>query len=1486
MAGRNHDIAARILGFVVTLLGSGWLALQTPQVQTGLAEKLLDKVAGDFSGSIRFGEISIEPVNSFTVKHLAILDSNPYNPADKLDTLFCAESVSGKISLGSILSGKGVRISRLQVDDSMLAIAIEPDSIRTHRIITNLERIFGMPEPDTKEYKATPDLFEIEQATVNRFRYRMINYTLPFEAKKGCIDWDDLDLTADARIRNLKYTGGRMSGIVDMLTIDEKSGYSVESLTGRARVGMGKATIDHIRFKDAWSNASIPLYSMGWKDMKEDFQAFTEKVRLELKVDGGNLDLRTINAFSSAGLPSLDLDLQGGRFAGYINDFSLDHLKVKERSCGVATDFSGTLTGAGDPAGLLLDAKVNNLTFTTKGLQNLLKKLGVKADIKGIAPGRVFSFSGRAKGPLNRLQTSGKLGSRIGRASFNASVRNLADSKRPLQVQGTLDTRNLNIGEFIGNPQIGECTAEAGFKLTSKGQKFTASLDSLLVDRLGLFGYDYTGMKAVGDWGGNAWNARVLCGDPALNAALEARGDIKAKSINLSGNIGYADLQAMGIDKRGKSLVSAGVNASVAGGNADVAIEDLCVENAIGRKELGNISVKAADTPGRHTISMHSGFAEASYEGEKDVQSLLADLLEVTVKRELPSLFKEARRSKSTYAWGNAKVDLHDTRDLLSYLMPGLYIADSTALRVNVNRAGLLDASLVSSRLAWKTDYLKGLDLSFDNRDGSLNALVLSDETSIAGIGFSNAALTGYAHDDSFFAGFSYDGIRGLDNVGEIYLDGQVSRTPGDSLQITARPLSSFIRFDGEQWDLDESLITLQSGLARVDGFRLHNGSQSISIDGGVAQAKADTLRVKLEDVDMSVINYFLKDNYDIHGRTGGRALLTSPLSDGIKAIASLDCDSLQIGGVNAGTLRAGAYWNDAEDKLNVVLRNNLNGSEVLSASGTYHPKANTVELGADLDGINLVIAKPFVSGFLTDISGGMRGTLTASGPLDSLTLSSRGAAIDHARIGIAATGVTYGINGPFHIDNDGLHFDDITVTGDGGGSGTIFGGVGLRNLNKIMLAVGMRLRRLEVLNLGGSEGLRGKLFADGQVYVSGPPEALLLDADLSTAGTGNLHVPLTSAISASRSDLLTFTSHEPVYKDPYDDVLAQLLEQRRKAVEEENSGSDFIARVRVRANPGLQAAIELDNTGDNLLKFSGDGAVNVNFRPSKDLLEITGDYSISDGSYRFAVPGIVSKDFSIDNGSSISFTGDIMESILDIGATYSLRTSLNRLLADTTSVSTRRPVNCGIHISDRLAAPSVAFSIDVPDLDPITKSEVDGALNTEDKVQKQFIALLVTGSFIPNEQSGVVNNPNILYSNVSEIMSRQLSNILSRLEIPLDMGLGYQQNSMGTDLFDVAVSTELFNNRVEVNGSVGNRQSTTGTTTYGDVVGDLDIDVKLDKQGQVRLNLFSHSADEYTAYLDNTQRNGGGITFQKEFNTWGDFFRSIFKRKKKKADE
>jgi hypothetical protein len=158
-----------------------------------------------------------------------------------------------------------------------------------------------------------------------------------------------------------------------------------------------------------------------------------------------------------------------------------------------------------------------------------------------------------------------------------------------------------------------------------------------------------------------------------------------------------------------------------------------------------------------------------------------------------------------------------------------------------------------------------------------------------------------------------------------------------------------------------------------------------------------------------------------------------------------------------------------------------------------------------------------------------------------------------------------------------------------------------------------------------------------------------------------------------------------------------------------------------------------------------------------------------------------------------------------------------------------------------------------------------------------------LSNSFLPDEQSGIVNNSSMFYSNVTEAMANQLSNILHKLDIPLDLGLKYQPTDQGTDIFDVAVSTQLFNNRVVVNGNIGNRQYT--SSTKNNVVGDIDIEIKLDRSGALRLTLFSHSADEYTNYLDDSQRNGVGITYQTEFNSFGSLFKNMFSSKKKRQE-
>ena len=192
-----------------------------------------------------------------------------------------------------------------------------------------------------------------------------------------------------------------------------------------------------------------------------------------------------------------------------------------------------------------------------------------------------------------------------------------------------------------------------------------------------------------------------------------------------------------------------------------------------------------------------------------------------------------------------------------------------------------------------------------------------------------------------------------------------------------------------------------------------------------------------------------------------------------------------------------------------------------------------------------------------------------------------------------------------------------------------------------------------------------------------------------------------------------------------------------------------------------------------------------------------------------------------------------------------------------------------------------LTFSIDVPDMDPITKGRVESALSTPDKIQRQFIALLISGSFIPDQESGIVNNSTILYSNASEILANQFNNIFRQLDIPLDLGLNYQpgNGSKNKDMFDVAISYQAFNNRLIINGNVGNKEN---SSNWG---GNLEAEYKIDKNGNFRVTLFTRADDDFSNYLDNTQRSGFGFTFQDEFDTLGELWRNIFYSKKRKEE-
>ena len=802
--------------------------------------------------------------------------------------------------------------------------------------------------------------------------------------------------------------------------------------------------------------------------------------------------------------------------------------------------------------------------------------------------------------------------------------------------------------------------------------------------------------------------------------------------------------------------------------------------------------------------------------------------------------------------------------------MPGLYVADGTVLNLRIGEDGKLESALKSQRVAFRDKYIKNVDLRL-KEDGQRLVLDLDGEELNAAARLLGNALRLTAEDNHVDLIYRFENPGDSESRGDLRLACDLVRDADNALGCRLQALPSDILIRGEQWTLDPSDIRIGPSGIEIPHLLLHNRDQRLEIDGGIAKDSSDTLLLNLAHVDLEAVKAFVPSLPELAGRLSGSARLISPLTkENLNLDALFSADSLAISGYDAGTMLVAGEWDSDRNQLNFKLEDAVGGRNTLVAGGLFRPSSREVKARVRLDSLQAGYASGFLKEVFSRMEGKLSGEINVSGTTDRLSVSSQGTRLDDGLLQVAFTNVPYYVSGPFHIDDHGITFDNMPLRDRYNGTGTVGGGITYDHFKDFAMATAIRVSGVEAFNTqdDGESPVYGNVSASGTVDIKGPFSSILMDINARTEGGGTFHIPLRTGTSLTATDLLTFKQPEPEgWQDPYEEMLKQLSHK-------DKTEGGFGMRLRVSVRPEVQCELEIDKQSGNVLSGRGTGTISLSFGP-KNPFRISGDYSLTSGNFHFNAMNIASKNFTIDGGSSIQFNGDIMDSDLDITAKYTTKTSLATLITDSTATSYRRNVECGLKIFDKLRNPQLDFSIDIPDLDPSTKSLVESALNTEDKVQKQFVSLLVTNSFLPNDQSGVFNSSELLMSNMMEVMSGQLSNILQRLQIPLDLGLKYASGEGGTDLFDVAVSTRLFNDRVSVNGIIGNRQYSSDGSTQ-DVVGDLDVEMKLDKAGAVRLSLFSHSADKYSNYLDYSQRNGVGIGYQREFNS----FRGLFRKR------
>ncbi len=1475
---------------IATFLLTVALLIQLPQVQTFVVGKFVESLDDKLDADISFEKIHLQPFRTLVIKNIEIIDRNPVMDAadpnaPKIDTFFRAEYITAKFSYEGLFKQQGIHLDKVTVSNAQMNLMLEDKEDSGDGDVTtdNLSRIFRLENAEPSEPNPN-EIFHIREVSVMNMGFAMKNYGTDKVPYYGGISWDDLDvMNINLDARELRFKDGIMYGIADFLSFREKSGFIAEEMRGKATVGRGKTIVEDLLIDDPWSELHLPFYMMSYENVKA-FSDYISKVKMDAVIDDSYLDFKTLTYFAPQ-LEGNSLKASiSGSMSGYVDNFKVQKIKVASEAGGFSGTVNGRLTGLPDIENTRIEAKVSKCVLTSDGLGKFLSEWskGKEIDLSRYAKGHIFMVEAKADGLMDAMNIHADIYSLIGGMKADMTINGLISENQPISLKGTASSENLDLGKIISNDIIGPVTMRTDLE-ADLGETPKIKIDSLFVDRLNFNRYDYSRIIASGDLEDNRLQVTIVASDPNLNMLLQGGFALSSKTNNslykFYASVTDANLNAMNFDKRGKSRLrfETDVNFTRTGdGNTlgQINVADLIFENRKGVHNIGNIILTSHSNDDVDKIRMKSKFADGSYKGTAPIQKFISDILNITLKKETPALFENPDYTLDGDSY-NLDFNTHNCMDLMAFIMPGAYINEGTRLTVNVDSTGIMDASLHSPRLAIGDNYIKDVVLTADNRNDAFSCDITTQEFMFEDFSIANNHMRILADDNHLGASYSFDNHSNKENRGELVMNAGLSREDG-MLNLKLDMLPTAVYLNSKEWKIQPSTIRVRGMEISVDSLEITSGNERIYAYGNTAQNREDTLVLGLDRFDISILNPLIGAKFGLKGAASGNVKVTSPMSSrGL--LADIIIDSTYFANEALGTVLLGSTWDEADKKFDIILRNELNAKRNIDVEASLTPKKKTLEGDIRLDSLPIKYAEPILTDVFSEMGGFISGEISANGRLDNLKISSRGTRLDNALLKVAFTNVPYYADGSFDINDTGVYFNDISIRDTYDGTGTVSGSINWDRFKDINFDTRLKVNAIEGVNLPkeNNEGFYGNIFGTGNVSITGPMNALTLTVDAVTAKTGRLHIPMSSSVtSGGRTNLLRFTEpKKDEYIDPY-------LAMRSQAAKERNSNSDFFVKLNVEALPNVDVFVEIDESTGNVLSARGRGQIELDI--SNDVFDINGDYTLTSGQYNFSALGLVNRQFEIQEGSSINFSGDIMASTLNINAIYETKTSLATLLADDKSVANRRIVECGIQITDKLSNPRLAFSIDIPDLNPMVKARVESALSTEDKKQKQFLSLLLSNSFLPDEQSGIVNNTSMLYSNVSEAMANQLSNILHKLDIPLDLGLNYQPTETGTDLFDVAVSTQLFNNRVIVNGNIGNKEYSSGST-QNDVVGDLDIEIKLNRSGALRLNLFSHSADLYSNYLDNTQRNGVGIMYQTEFNNFGRFIKLMFSNKKKR---
>lgn len=540
-----------------------------------------------------------------------------------------------------------------------------------------------------------------------------------------------------------------------------------------------------------------------------------------------------------------------------------------------------------------------------------------------------------------------------------------------------------------------------------------------------------------------------------------------------------------------------------------------------------------------------------------------------------------------------------------------------------------------------------------------------------------------------------------------------------------------------------------------------------------------------------------------------------------------------------------------------------FDGKEVAEAAGVYHPQGEgSFEGKVKLKELPLAMANAFLEGTQMKMRGALNGELAIEGTTTQPRINGV-LNFDKAHVYSNVYGVDLTLDTqPVVVANSLIALKDYKLSTSDGSALTMNGEINMARPEALFLDLDMLAKNFPIIDTkrGRESMLYGKVLTNLGMNIKGTPSNLTVRGLITILNQTNVTYLLTNSPLSNTgdlSDLVTFTD--------FSDTLTAVAPVAAST----SSSMDVALTIRVRQ--GSQFHCFLTPNGDSYVDVSGEGNLDLRM-PPEGAMRLTGKLTLNEGKMNYELPVIPLRTFNLASGSSVEFTGEMLNPTLNITATERVKTIV-------TENDHQRAVtfDAGVKISRTLEDMGLEFIIEAPE-DLTIKNQL-ASMSTEER-GKAAVALLATGMYITDDNlsTGGFKASNALNAFLQSEIQNIAGKALSTIDLSFGMENGVSSSGASTTDYSFQFSKRFLNNRIRV--VIGGKVSSGAdqTNTAQSVIDNISLEYRLDPNSTRYVRLF-YDRDSRDPLEGQLMKTGVGLVLRRKSNSLLDLF--LFKPRK-----